>query len=393
MSPNRVDWDPLSDSNVADPLAECRRMRGGCPVAYTAQFGGGWAVFKHADIERIAADPETFSSEPAFIVPDYKPDGMFPLPPVQSDPPQHTHYRGLVAPFFRGSRLARFEPELVRITNSCINEFIEAGSADIAMQLNHPVSASALAMLMGLPASDGATFIRWARSVFEASVADDQQLLVAAFGEISAYVNDWMEVRKADPTNDMMSVLLQGAIDGRKLTYEEILGLFMLFIVGGFETTADTLSSTIRYLSGNPELCDRLYNEPKLMTKAVGEFVRAFAPVQATARTATRDVTVGDRCVSAGERILMMWASGSHDEDMFPHPEMVDIDRPGTHKATAFGSGIHRCVGEPLARLEMRAVLNTWLTRIKSFAVDAEPQPSKWPTLGWVTMPMRFTRR
>jgi hypothetical protein len=361
-------------------------------VAYTEQFGGAWASFKHADLERIAADPETFCAAKAFVVPDMT-GGVFPWLPVQSDPPLHAHYRGLIAPFFKGERLARFEPELVAIADACVDGFIEAGRVDVSAQLNFPVTASALALLMGLPAEEGATFKRWHYGMVAANAAEDQQALGEMFAEILAYVSNWMEVRKADPADDVMTALVQGTVDGRLLTNEEILGTFILLVVGGFETTADALNSTIQYLAGDPGLCDRLRAEPKLMSKAVGEFARAFAPVQATARTAVRNVTIGGRDISAGERILMMWASGSHDEDVCPSPEVVDIDRPGTHKMTSFGAGAHRCLGEPLARIEMRAVLNTWLRRIDTFKVDGEPERSNWPTLGWHVMPISFTPR
>ncbi|GAC52680.1 hypothetical protein [Gordonia amicalis] len=94
------DWDPLSEANLADPFAVQKEMRGKCPVAWTEQFGGAWAVFKHADIEQVAGDPETFSAAEVFVVPD-RTGGVFPWLPVQSDPPQHADYRALVAPFFR----------------------------------------------------------------------------------------------------------------------------------------------------------------------------------------------------------------------------------------------------------------------------------------------------
>ena len=392
MSVSTSDWDPLSPSNVFDPHAEQRRMRQKCPIAFTEQFGGVWAAFKHNDLEQISADPETFCAAEAFVVPDMT-GGVFPWLPLQSDPPLHSHYRGLIAPFFKRSRLAQFEPDLVQITHDHIDAFIDAGTADVASQLNFPVAASALALLMGLPAEEGATFKRWHYAMVAANAAEDQQALGETFIEILSYVSNWMDVRKADPTDDLMSALVQGTIEGCPLTNEEILGTFILLVVGGFETTADTLSSTMQYLSGDPALCDRLREDPKLMTKAVGEFARAFAPVQATARTAVRGVIVGGRDIASGERILMMWASGSHDEDVFPNPEVVDIDRPGTHKMTSFGAGAHRCAGEPLARIEMRAVLNTWLQRIDTFKVDGEPEHSVWPTLGWHVMAVSFTPR
>lgn len=392
MSASTSEWDPLSLENLADPVAVQREMRSTCPVAWTEQFGGAWAAFKWEDIEQVASNPETFCASKVFVVPDMT-GGVFPWLPVQSDPPLHNHYRDLVSPFFRGSRIAEFEPELVRIANRCIDSFIDKGHADVASELNYPVTTSALAMLMGLPAEEGLTFKGWHEGMVAANAAEDLEALGSTFMEILAYVNGWMEKRKADPSDDLMSALVSAEIDGRPLTNEEILGNFILLVVGGFETTADATSSTLQFLSTDRGMCDRLRDDPKLITKAVGEFARFFAPTQATARTALRDVTLGGRQIKEGERVLQMWASGSRDEDVFPDPDVCDIDRPGTAKLTSFGAGNHRCLGEGLARIEMRALLGTWLNRIDTFAVDGTPVRGTWPTQGWHSMPMRFTAR
>ncbi|MFI7194014.1 cytochrome P450 [Nocardia nova] len=389
MSQTTSDWDPLSPENVSNPRDEAKRMRSGCPVAFTEQFGGTWALFKHRDIERAAREPETFSSAPQFVIPDMT-GGVFPWLPVQSDPPMHDAYRGLIAPFFRGARLAAFEPLLQRITNERIDEFISDGTVDVASQLNIPVSASGLALLMGLPESDWEMFKRWHYGMVEANAGQDQEALGRTFMEMLSFVHEWMTKRQADPTDDLMSALVTGEVDGRPLTNEEILGTFILLSVGGFETTADTLSSTMQYLSTRPDVCDQLRENPQLLTKAVGEFCRVFAPVQATARVATRDVEIGGKTIKEGDRICMMWASGSRDEEVFPDADECQIDRP-THKLTSFGLGAHRCLGEPLARIEIRAVLSTWLQRIETFDVAGEPEPGLWPTVGWHTMPMKFT--
>lgn len=392
MPAQTSEWDPLSAENLADPTAVQREMRGKCPVAWTDQFGGAWAAFKWEDIEQVANDPETFCAKEAFVVPDMT-GGVFPWLPVQSDPPLHTHYRDLVSTFFRGSRIATFEPELVRIANECIDSFIDKGHADVAAELNYPVASSALAMLMGLPPEEGRNFIKWHVGMVGANASGDQEALGSTFMEILGYVSAWMEKRKAEPTDDLMSALVTAEIDGRPLTNEEILGNFILLVVGGFETTADATSTTLQYLSTDRAMCDRLRDDPKLITKAVGEFARFSAPTQATARTATRDVTLGGREIKKGERVLQMWASGSRDEDVFPNPDVCDIDRPGTAKLTSFGAGNHRCLGEGLARIEMRAILGTWLNRIDTFEVDGTPERGTWPTQGWHHMPMKFTPR
>ncbi|MCR8896704.1 cytochrome P450 [Gordonia sp. GONU] len=264
----------------------------------------------------------------------------------------------------------------------------------MASQLNYRVSSSALAMLMGVPQEDGLRFKSWHEGMVSANASGDQEALGVTFMDLMGYVQAWMEKTKAEPGgDDLMSALMEADIDGRPLTNEEIFGTFILLIVGGFETTADVTSATLAHLAEDHELREQLRANPKLITKAVGEFARVFAPTQATARTATRDVEIGGRTICAGERVLQMWASGSRDEDVFPDPDKCDIDRPGKTQLTSFGSGNHRCLGEGLARIEIRAILSTWLERIDTFKVDGNPERGTWPTQGWHSMPMSFTAR
>lgn len=391
MPTTTSDWDPLSPAAATDPRTEHDRLQRECPVAHSDQFGGVWAVFRHADISRVANDPATFSATPAFTVPDMT-GGVLPWLPVQSDPPVHAAYRALITPFFRGQRLAQIEPELRRITHARLDAALAAGQVDVASEVSFPVSTSALALLMGLPAEEGAQFARWHYAMVDANAREDAAALDKTFQEMLGFVTEWIALRRAEPNEDLMSALCQGEVDGRPLTDEEIIGTFILLMVGGYETSADVLSATLRHLSTEPETCEQLRSSPRTMSRAIGEFIRVFAPVQGTARTTTREVEIGDRRIPAGERVLLMWAAGSRDEDVFEAPDTCNVERH-TGDMLSFGAGDHRCAGEPLARITIRAVLEAWLERVDTFEVAGDPQPSVWPTLGWNTMPMHVTGR
>jgi cytochrome P450 len=169
--------------------------------------------------------------------------------------------------------------------------------------------------------------------------------------------------------------------------------MVQLVIFGGVDTTTGLIGSALEWLARHPEERDRLREHPGLIPRATEEFLRYFSPVQALARTATRDCVVGGRQVRAGERLLLSWASANFDEDAFDRPDEVVLDRsPNRHQA--FGVGIHRCLGSNYARVEFAVVLEEVLRRLPDYAIDgtaARRYPSIAVVNGWVTLPATFT--
>lgn len=387
---HHLDWDPISAESIADPVAEHRRMRHGCPVVHSEQFGGFWALFRHNDIVGAARDTGTFVSAPTFSWP--KLDIGVPWVPLQADPPHHQVYRKIITPFFRGSRLAEFEPILRQYTNKFIDAFIDRGEVDVAEELNIPVPATALCLLMGLPLDNWSNLNRWTVDLVAAGARGDMEALTAVYDEMFAFVDEWSARRRAEPTDDLMSAMLAGEIDGRPLNDGEIQGMFVLLLTAGHETTSNNLSSAMRHLASRPDQRERLRADPDLMPSAVDEFVRLGSPVQGLARTTTRDVEVDGTTIPAGSPVVLMFASGSRDESVFDDADECVLDRD-TRKHLSFGSGIHRCIGEPLARIEMRVVLTEWLRRVESWDVAGEPEPAMWPAIGYHKLPITFTAR
>jgi cytochrome P450 len=381
------DWDPLTPESIQDPASDERRMRTSCPVAYTEEWGGFWAAFSFEDVTTIARDSETFCASERIIVPD---PGRGPWLPLQSDPPAHKEYRDIIAPLFRASRLASFEPKLVEMTNRLIDEFIADGEVDIVSALARPLPALALALLLGLPEEDWQVLRRWSEIQVEAMRAGDFDAINEIQAETVTYFDQQLERRRAEPGDDVITAMLQADIDGRRLTIEELRGIFLLLIVAGHETTTNALSSILVHLSEHPEQRARLANEPDLMPKAIEELLRYIAPVRAGARTTTREVALGGRTIPKDAPVVMMFASGSRDAERFPNPDQCDFDRPGAAKHLAFGTGVHRCLGEHLARMELRVVLRELLRRIPDFEVKGTPARSMWPVQGFTSLELTF---
>lgn len=382
------DWDPIGPDNIADPVSVHRQMRGECPVAYSEQFGGFWSVFDYADIVRVARETDDFISAPQFMVPNLDVGGV-PWVPLQADPPMHRQYRKIINPFFVASRLESFEPRLRQVTNELIDTFAARGHADLATELNIPLPATAICLLLGLPDTAWIKFHEWTIGIVAAGNRGDHQALADVFDDLFAFAREWMGQRRAEPSDDVMSAMLAAEVDGRPLTEQEIFGMFVLLASAGHETTSNALSSAMHYLATHPEDRRRLREEPELMPTAVEEFIRVFAPVQGQGRTTAKDVTIGDRTLPSNQPIMLMFASGSRDEKKFERPDECIIDR-NDKSHVSFGIGIHRCMGEHLARLEMRVVLETLLQRIPDFEIDGPTEGAMWPAIGFHKLPVRF---
>jgi cytochrome P450 len=309
--------------------------------------------------------------------------------PLQSDPPAHRQYRSPLVKFFRGERVLSFEPRLVELTNELIDKFADTGEVDIAADLNIPLPAMGMCLLLGLPEEDWKYFYRWTTTIVDASATGDMEAIGTCFQEVIEFADRWIASRRTEDRDDVVGAMLRSEVDGRPWTDNEIRGTFTLLFSAGHQTTADALTYAFRHLATHPEDRRRLVENPELLTDAVVEFVRLSAPIRVLARTTTRDVEIRGRTIPAGSPVTMMWGAASRDEDVFDEPDEFRPDRDN-RRHMSFGSGIHRCLGEELAKLEIRVVLQEFLRRIPDFELEGEGQRASWPTNGYHSMHLRF---
>lgn len=190
-----------------------------------------------------------------------------------------------------------------------------------------------------------------------------------------------------------MTYLTQAEVDGEPLTDEVIIAICDLIMAGGFDTTTAATANALMHLHQNPEDRRRLDEDRTLLKPATEEFLRFFSPTQGLARTVTQDVEVAGQQLRAGDRLFLSWASANHDDTVFERPEDVVLDRrPNRH--TAFGVGAHRCLGAPIARIEIEVMLDAVLTRLPYYRIDEE-RARRYTSIGivngWITMPATFT--
>ncbi len=368
-----------------------------CPIARSDKYDGYWVVGRYQDIAKIARDDDTFSSAQGILVPEgqsirggflgllknpisllrnlgfllfripqLKKEG-FDRIPIFRDPPESKEWRKLLDPLVSPRAVKAMEPMIDKLITELVDKFIEKGSADLAIDLAQPLTAIVTMRMAGFPESE---WREYADPVHKAIWQDGAPLdVISGRVAVSDRIMEQIKRQRTKPVEGgWIAHLLKCEFDGRKLTDKEIHSIMELLLDGGVDTTQALLGSAFVYLSENHDQRQKLIDRPELMPTAVEELLRVFAPQQALARTATRDVEVNGQKIKAGEKILMCWAAGNRDAAEFPDPEKIDFEREVNRHMT-FGMGVHRCMGSNIARYEAKRCLHEVLTRLPDFKV------------------------
>lgn len=385
-----VDFDHHSKEFAEDPWTLYDELRSKCPVSWSENYGGFWVLSKYEDVRRVALDDETFASGQSITVPA-KPEGARLSIPIEVDPPKFLEYRRILNPRFSPAAIAELEPTIREYVTTLVDGFIEEGECDLILDFTNPLPAMTTLRLLGLPPEDWEFYaVPLHDKTFKREHTPEQEAEYEAMHE-----RVWAEIaeRRARPTGDMISYLLEQEVGGQPITDEEVFDMVMLTLHGGFDTTGSAIANAMRFLDEHHEHRERLVADPSLLPQAVEEFLRYEAPQQGLARVATDDVDVGDQTVCEGERLFLLWASANRDPEVFPDPDEVVLDRfPNRHMT--FGVGAHRCLGSTVARRQMQFALEELLARVPDFELDRS-RIVRADTVGVVfghySIPMRFT--
>ncbi|MDN3359688.1 cytochrome P450 [Actinomadura sp. DC4] len=354
---------------------------------HSDRHGGFWAALTHEAVKEAAGDPKTYSSADGVSIP--RAHGIL-SPPIAFDPPEHTAYRRIIQRQFTRRGAARYEPLLRRLVRDRLAELVEQGSADVVPALSRYLAPIAIAVILGLPPEDGTRFVEWTARILMTAAAGDRAENQRLTEEFAAYISGHLD-RGCDE-EAVISVIGTGRIDGRPLTLEERLGMILLLVMAGHETTVHSISTMIYHVATVDGLRDRLIADPALIPSMIDESLRLEAPVVALSRTVRGGAELGGRTLEDGERTLLVFGSANHDPAVFDRPEEFVCPRD-RNPHVAFGSGIHRCIGEHLARLEMRIVAEELLALAPEYRIADGYRP-EWRsgpiTRGLTTLPVVF---
>jgi cytochrome P450 len=372
------DFDVLDAGYIEDPFSIWDELRDQCPIAHTNRRGSNWLPTRYSDVTAMAHDIGHFSSVEVAVIPfagEEPEEPLLPygLPPISVDPPIHTWTRRLLLPWFSHRRVEGYEGLTRDLCVRLIDEFIATGHADAAENYAQQIPVRVIAHILGVPAELADTFTGWVRDVLE--FADDEERRIRAMEGLFTYFIAEVASRRANPGTDLLSELLTTEIDGAPLEESVVLGAAALVLIAGVDTTWSAIGSSLWHLATHEDDRRRMVAEPELMPLAIEELLRAYSPVT-MARIVTQDVEFEGCPMKAGDRILMNFPAANRDPDVFEEPGTVMLDRQH-NRHVAFGSGIHRCAGSNLARMELRVALEEWLRRIPDFRL-AEGAEVTW---------------
>ncbi|MEA3183514.1 MAG: hypothetical protein QOI59_7037 [Gammaproteobacteria bacterium] len=377
------------------------QMRAQSQLPRSDNFGGFYILTKHADVAAASRDARLFSSAANGIaIPDLSAGGR--LLPVESDPPYHTEYRSLFAPFVTNAAMQKHDPLLRSLATGLLDRCAGRPKLDFVKEFARPFPAFAVLRILGIPETDVDRMAHLVDTAVDGAEGEGRggPQMIAAAKELNEYLVRVLQARQAaphDPEN-IISTIVHASLPSAPLGLKEQTSLLKIFIFGGFTTTTFALASAMRWLLEHPADFDRLRSHPDLLRSAVDEFVRFSSPGTYVARTAMQDTMMGTTPLRKGDRVLLCYGAANRDPAVFEQPDELILDRALNQQAAnrhlGFGNGPHGCMGIHLARLEMRVALDECLKVLGAYCVDPEGE-IEWAsgeTEGMTTLPLMLRK-
>ena len=379
--PSELWWDN-SLANFAresdDPFLKVSQLHAGPELIYASGMTRGrpgWVPTSFSVLEQVFLHAEDFSSGTTndatlLLGVDWK------LNPLEIDPPEHSKYRRILQPLFQPSAVSKLEDYVRQTARELIVRFEDKGSCEFIGDFASLFPSYIFLELMGLPKEMLPQFLTWETSFMRGETLD---IRITAVRSIKDYLEAYIEQRGREPRrDDLVDTIMHAEVDGRNMTRGEVMGMCFLLYLGGLDTVLSSLGWHYRYLASHPELQQQLIAEPSLIPGAVDDFLRAFG-VTGTYRTVMRDRQLAGVQLKQGDLILVGTYLACRDARQYSDPDRVDPLRKARHLSLA--TGPHNCLGVHLARLELRVVLEEFLSRFRNIRIP-EGEEASWHTDG-----------
>lgn len=368
------DFDPFDPAYFPDPFPYYKTMRDEYPV-YRREIPQHrvwphyWMISRADDVDRSLSDWKTFSSARGTLIDT----DISLIPPniFNMDPPRHDELRDILARNLTPRRVAALEGHVRAYADDLVAGFVERRSFDAQREFGHLIPTITMCVLMDLPPADREQFLKW--NLDTMSGADfTSPAALKAYEEMGNYWVDIVAERRGGDGTDLITQIVNTQLPGEDLSDEEIAGFCSLLHDASQNTTMNMITHGVLTLGRHPDARRQLRQDPGLWDSAIEELLRFVSPVQGLARTTTADVTLHGTTIPAGDQVLVLYGSANHDERTYPDPERFDITRKGTKAHWAFGHGIHYCLGNAVARLEIRCALQALLARVDDWEVNED---------------------
>jgi cytochrome P450 len=354
------------------------RIRKEDPVHYSVheEFGPYWSVTRYNDIMAVDTNHQVFSSEGGITIAEQDDDFQLPMF-IAMDPPKHDAQRKAVSPIVSPHNLATMEGLIRSRAGKILDELPIGETFDWVDRVSIELTTQMLATLFDFPFEERRKLTRWsdvATASPESGIIESEDARRAELMECAAYfTNLWNQRVNSEPGNDLISMMAHSDAT-RNMEPMEYLGNLILLIVGGNDTTRNSISGGLYALNQNPDQYDKLRKNPGLITNMVPEIIRWQTPLAHMRRRALSDFELGGKQIKAGDKVVMWYVSGNRDEEVIENPNAFIIDRERPRHHMAFGFGIHRCVGNRLAEMQLRIVWEEVLKRFPTVEVVEEPR-------------------
>jgi len=369
------------DVSIGDRFADntmwpfFERLRNEDPVHYTAEseFGPYWSVTRYHDIVAVETNHGVFSSEGSISIFDQQDDFQMPMF-IAMDPPKHDAQRKVISPIVSPHNLAEMEPIIRERAGKILDELPIGEPFDWVDRVSIELTTQMLATLFDFPFEERRKLTYWsdlATTDMDGTMTQDEAR-AELIGCATYFQTLWQERQNAPPRNDLISMLAHGETT-RDMPFMEFLGNLLLLIVGGNDTTRNSITGGLYAFNKYPDQLAKLRAKPELITSTVPEIIRWQTPVAHMRRTALSDIEFGGKQIKKGEKVVMWYVSGNRDETAIHDPEAFIIDRERPRQHLSFGFGIHRCVGNRLAEMQLRVVWEEILKRFPRIDIVEEP--------------------
>ena len=355
------------------------RLRKEDPVHYCANspFGPYWSITKFDDILHVDKNHEIFSSEPAITIGDFAED--FETPNfIVMDPPDHDVRRRTVTPGVSPATLVDLEPVIRQRAGKILDELPVGETFDWVDKVSIELTTQMLATLFDFPFEDRHLLPYWSdimmtsEDLTGSAQIDEEERRNIMLDCVTYFERLWKERAAQPPKNDFISLLAHGE-HTKNMDRMEFLGTLFLLIVGGNDTTRNSISGGVVALNDNPDQYQKLRDNPGLIPSMVSEIIRYQTPLTHMRRTATQDTVLRGKKISAGDKVVMWYASGNRDEEIIDNPNSFNIERDNARHHLSFGFGIHRCMGNRLAEMQLRTVWEEIMNRFHTVEMVGEP--------------------
>ena len=374
---------PLEDLDVSDnqrfadntfwPFFE--RLRKEAPVHYCKESLNGpyWSISRYHDIIAVETNHEVFSSEGSISIFDQAEDFQLPMF-IAMDPPKHDAQRKVITPIVSTDNLMTMAPLIRERAGKILDELPIGETFDWVDRVSVELTTQMLATLFNFPWEERRKLTYWSdlTTADHSETMTEEEVRAELMGCAFYFQNLWNVRKEAAPANDLISMLAHGE-STREMPLMEFLGNILLLIVGGNDTTRNSISGGLYAMNKYPDAYQRLRDNPALLDSAVPEMVRWQTPVAHMRRTAKRDIEFGGQTIRAGEKVVMWYCSGNRDETVIERPDDFIIDRERPRQHLSFGFGIHRCVGMRLAEMQLKTVWEEILRRFPRIELVEEP--------------------